>query len=166
VPDHEEPADRPYAVLDIDGVLADVRHRLQHLETKPKAWDAFFAAAVDDPPLAEGLAVARKLAPSHEIVYLTGRPERCRADTERWLERHGLPPGRLIMRRAGDFRPARVTKVQLLRRLAEQRPVDLLVDDDPGVQRAARAAGFSVLDADWMSSEPTLFDAQEGLGRT
>jgi hypothetical protein len=162
----ERPAQRPYAVLDIDGVLADVRHRLGHLDQRPKDWDAFFGAAADDLPLEEGLAVARRLASSHEIVYLTGRPERSRADTERWLDRYGLPAGRLVMRRQGDFRPARVTKVQLLRRLAEQRPVELLVDDDPSVVRAARAAGFEVLYADWMGAEPTLFDAQERQGRT
>ena len=33
------------AVLDIDGVLADVSHRLGHVQRRPKDWDAFFAAA-------------------------------------------------------------------------------------------------------------------------
>ena len=43
---------RPLAVFDVDGVLADVRHRLRFVERSPKDWDAFFSAAVDDPPLA------------------------------------------------------------------------------------------------------------------
>ena len=43
------------AVFDIDGVLADVRHRLHHVTARPKDWDAFFGAAPDDPPLREGL---------------------------------------------------------------------------------------------------------------
>jgi hypothetical protein len=162
VPDQE----RPYAVLDIDGVLADVRHRLPHLERRPKDWDAFFDAASGDPPLDEGLAVARTLADGHEIVYLTGRPERCRADTERWLRTHGLPAGQVVMRRRGDYRPARTVKVALLRRFAQERPVAVLVDDDESVVQAARHAGFEVLHADWMGREPTLFDAQEREGRT
>ncbi len=51
---------RPLAVFDVDGVLADVRHRLRHVERRPKDWDAFFSAAVDDPPLAQGVALARR----------------------------------------------------------------------------------------------------------
>ena len=37
------------AVIDIDGVLADVGHRLHHIQGRPKDWAAFFAAAGDDP---------------------------------------------------------------------------------------------------------------------
>ncbi len=37
------------AVFDIDGVLADVRHRLHHVAARPKDWDAFFGAAPQDP---------------------------------------------------------------------------------------------------------------------
>ena len=63
------------AVFDIDGVLADVRHRLHHVASRPKDWDAFFGAAADDPPLTEGLgAVATADRAGHVIVYLTGRP--------------------------------------------------------------------------------------------
>ena len=71
--------DPPYAVIDLDGVVADVRHRLVHLRGRRKDWDAFFAAIPSDEPLAEGLAVASRLSGDHEVVYLTGRPERTRA---------------------------------------------------------------------------------------
>jgi hypothetical protein len=81
VQDTAEIPPRPIAVLDIDGVLADVRHRLHHLESRPKNWAAFFAAAPRDPLLAEGAAVATHLSTDHELVYLTGRPEHCRRDT-------------------------------------------------------------------------------------
>lgn len=53
---------RPLAVFDVDGVLAEVRHRLPHLEGRPKDWDAFFAAAQADPPLTEGVALAVEAA--------------------------------------------------------------------------------------------------------
>ncbi len=164
------PAPRPYAAVDLDGVLADVRHRLPHLAGHRKDWDAFFAAAPDDPPLAEGLAVVTRLTADHDVVYVTGRPERCRRDTLEWLRRHGLPTGRLVMRREGDRRPARLTKVALLRRLAGERPVAVLVDDDEQVCAAARAAGFAVLQADWMltvgAGDDVLTEAQERDGRT
>ncbi|HSK26563.1 MAG TPA: hypothetical protein VK894_06600 [Jiangellales bacterium] len=156
----------PYAVIDLDGVVADVAHRIHHLRRRPKDWDAFFAALSTDPVLPEGLAVARRLAEDHRLVYLSGRPERTRPETEEWLRRHGLPPGRLVLRRDGDRRPARLVKVETLRRLSREAAVSVLVDDDPQVCSAARAAGFTVLEATWAREQPTLLDAQEREGRT
>lgn len=160
------PDTTPFATVDIDGVLADVRHRLEHVQTSPKDWDAFFAAAPEDPVLPEGLAVARRLALEHTIVYLSGRPERCRADTLAWLASHDLPEGTLLLRPRGDFRPARIVKVETLDRLSERGPVAVLVDDDGLVCAAARKAGYVVLHADWMSDQPALLEAQEIDGAT
>lgn len=157
---------RPLAVFDVDGVLADVRHRLRHVERHPKDWDAFFAAAVDDPPLPQGVQLAQASAEDCEVVYVTGRPERCRADTLAWFREHGLPEGRLSMRASRDRRPARVAKPELLRRLAGDVPVAVVVDDDLAVCKAYEAAGYRVIRAEWMTSSPTLFDAQEDEGRT
>ena len=46
------------------------------------------------------------------------------------------------------------------------RTVVVLVDDDPRVLDAARAAGFDVLPAAWMGEHPALREAQERDGRT
>lgn len=159
-----------YAVVDLDGVVADVRHRLPFLDRRPKDWEGFFAAAADDPVLPEGRAVVTELlGRGHEVVWLTGRPERCRRDTVRWLARHGLPEGPLFMRGNRDRRPARMTKLEAVRQLERERPVAVVVDDDELVVRTLRAAGVTVLHAQWMTEEepqPTLFDAQENQGRT
>ena len=48
------------AVFDIDGVLADVRHRLHHLQARPQRWEAFFLAADRDPLLEEGAVPAAR----------------------------------------------------------------------------------------------------------
>jgi hypothetical protein len=158
---------RAYAVIDLDGVLADVRHRLRYLESVPKNWDGFFAAMSDDPVLPEGRAVVDRLAGDHDLVYLTGRPESTRPDTEAWLARHDFPSGRLVMRRPRDRRPARITKPALLRELAiDGRRVDVVVDDDPQVCDALERAGWPVLRADWMTRPETLAEAQENIGRT
>ncbi|MCW2667247.1 MAG: hypothetical protein JWN57_2209 [Frankiales bacterium] len=159
-------SERPLAVFDIDGVLADVRHRLRHVESRPKNWDAFFAAAVDDPPLAEGVQLVQDSARDCEVVYVTGRPERCRADTLRWFARHGLPEGTLSMRSGRDRRPARLAKPELLGRLARGRVVAVVVDDDEQVCDAYEAAGYRVLRARWMAGSPVLEQAQEDEGRT
>ena len=158
--------ERPLAIVDIDGVVADVRHRLHHVESKPKDWNAFFGAADRDPPLADGVARVRQLREDHDVVYLTGRPEYLRRTTEAWLERHGIAGNDLLMRRRGDFRPARVTKAEELRRLARGRTVAIVLDDDAEVCAALRADGWPVEQATWMPSSRTLRSAQEKEGRT
>ncbi|MFI5683470.1 hypothetical protein [Streptomyces sp. NPDC051636] len=159
-------SNRPLAVFDLDNTLADTAHRQRFLEVRPRDWDAFFAAAPADPPLAEGVALARSSAEECEVVYLTGRPERCRRDTLDWLAAHGLPEGRVHMRRNADRRPARHTKLEILRRLARDREVRVLVDDDELVCDDAERAGFTVVRARWAERSAALADAQEREGRT
>ncbi|MBO7939955.1 HAD family acid phosphatase [Streptomyces antibioticus] len=156
----------PLAVFDLDNTLADTAHRQRFLESRPRDWDAFFAAAPQDPPIPEGVALARKSAEECEVVYLTGRPERCRADTLAWLAAHGLPEGDVHMRRDHDRRPARRTKLEVLRRLARGREVRMLVDDDELVCVDAQRAGFTVVRARWTAPSAELRTAQEGEGRT
>ncbi len=166
---------RGLAVFDVDGVLADVAHRLHHLEGGRKDWGAFFAAAERDPPLPVGLALATELAVEHDLAYLTGRPEHLRRVTQRWLARHELPAGPLWMRPARDFRPARVMKLDALGRLGAGRAVEIVVDDDSDVVDSLREAGYAVLHADWAGParggrpaprQGTLYEAQETEGRT
>ncbi|HYN56192.1 MAG TPA: HAD family acid phosphatase [Motilibacterales bacterium] len=188
MPDQSPTAGDPLpsvAVFDIDGVLADVRHRLHHVASRPKDWDAFFGAAPDDPPLSEGLgAVATAARAGHVVMYLTGRPERCRTATHAWLTAQGLPAGDLFMRDDTDRRPARITKVATLRRLSRRYRIEAFVDDDAAVVEAVRTAGFPVMHALWMkpstsgadsapdlptgspSAQEVLFEVQETEGRT
>ncbi|HEY7046283.1 MAG TPA: hypothetical protein VH373_03630 [Jatrophihabitantaceae bacterium] len=153
------------AVFDIDGVVADVRHRLHHLDSRPKDWGGFFGAAADDPPLPEGVALATDLARSHDVAWLTGRPEWLRAVTSRWLDQHGLPTGELYLRGHGDHRPARLYKLGVLRRLARHQ-IAAFVDDDVEVVDAAQRAGYPAVLADWVPRAPELREAQDRLGRT
>src|SRR4051812_32909537 len=154
------------AVVDIDGVLADVRHRLRHVTSRPKDWPAFFAAASDDTLLDEGERTVRALAEVYDVIYLSGRPERLRRVTEDWFRRHGLPEGTLLLRPPDDYRPGSVFKVEALERLALTSAVVVLVDDDPRVLDRARAHGFDVLPATWMGEHSALRRAQEREGRT
>lgn len=151
------------AIFDIDGVVADVRHRLHHL--RRQHWHRFFADAASDPLLSEGATLVADLAGSHEIVWLTGRPDWLRDLTRDWLSRHNLPGAELHMRADGDYRPARSYKLGVLSEL-RPRGVAALVDDDTEVIDAAVAAGFPAVLADWVPRDSVLRDAQERFGRT
>jgi phosphoglycolate phosphatase-like HAD superfamily hydrolase len=154
------------AVFDIDGVLADVRHRLNYLQSRPQRWDAFFLAAEQDPLLEEGARRLRTAQDRHDVVYLTGRPERSRGLTRAWLAHHGLPTGPLHMRPDDDYRPARWVKRNTLRRLARTRTIASVLDDDPAVVAVLTADGWPVELATWLPHSSTLQSAQEQQGRT
>jgi hypothetical protein len=144
-------------------VVADGRHRLHHLHRHK--WNRFFAAAGADPLLPEGARLVADLGREHEIVWLTGRPDWLRDTTLEWFDKHGLPTTELHMRGDGDYRPARVYKLAVLRRLAS-RGIAALVDDDAEVIDAAMRAGFPAVLADWVPRDRDLRDAQEEWGRT
>ena len=158
------------AIIDLDGVVADVRHRLHHLEGRQKRWKAFFDAAGDDGVHEEGVAVVEQLRPDHEVVYLTGRPRWLEPVTRAWLDEHGLGGHRLVMRPDDDRRPAAVLKVELLRGLARGRTVAVVVDDDERVLAAMADAGFPTFPATWerraLEEQRALDAAQEADGRT
>jgi hypothetical protein len=161
--------ERPIAIVDLDGVVADVRHRLHHLEGR-KDWRRFFAGASSDGVHDEGRAVVERLRADHEIVYLTGRPRWLEATTLAWLDEHDLGGHRVVMRPDDDRRPAAAVKVRLLRELAAGRTVAIVVDDDQRVIDAMAAAGYPTFHADWerraLDEQRTLDAAQEDEGRT
>lgn len=154
------------AVFDIDGVVADVRHRVHLVERRPRDWSGFFAAADADLPSDTGIGWALRAAEQHELAWLTGRPEWLREVTAGWLGRHGLPVRQLIMRSNRDYRPAREYKVEQLRRLAAEDEIAVFVDDDPQVVTAAAEAGFTASLATWLPRGRALDDAQERAGRS
>ncbi len=156
------------AVIDIDGVVADVTHRLHHIARRPPDWDAFFAAADDDPPLDQGLELAGLLGATHRVVWLSGRPERLRTATEEWLTRWALPTDTVLLRAESDRRPATVLKLEQLHRLARHGTVAAFVDDDPAVVDAAVRAGFPAVRAEWSerTENDALSRAQQRSGRS
>jgi phosphoglycolate phosphatase-like HAD superfamily hydrolase len=156
---------RPLAVFDVDGVVADVRHRVHHIEDRRRDWEAFFAAADRDPLLPEGAALVADLGRAHEIVWLTGRPEWLRETTADWLAGHGLPDGELYLRPYGDYRPAPRYKLDVLRSLSARR-IAAVIDDDDEVVQAALGAGFPAVLADWVPRTAALRQAQDRDGRT
>jgi phosphoglycolate phosphatase-like HAD superfamily hydrolase len=157
---------RPLAVFDIDGVVADVRHRLHHVESRPKNWDAFFAEAAADPPIPAGVELAQEYARDHDVVWLTGRPQRLRRTTIAWLRHHGLRAAVLHMRPSRDFRPAPRFKTEVVTGLAERAEIGVVVDDDPAVVDALGGAGFPARLVEFFPREPALTEAQDREGRT
>ena len=138
-------------VFDIDGTIADLSHRLHHISEefddhgmkRKKDWNAFFAEVHKDAPIPHIIELARALALSSRVIYVSGRSDECRNQTAHWLDLHKLPDGRLYMRKAGDHRPDNQVKLDLLKQLRADgfRPI-MAFDDRNQVVHMWRSAGI------------------------
>ena len=138
-------------VFDIDGVVADNTHRLHHIKQKPKNWKRFNELLPDDTLIKPTKTIydALSASPYNTIVFVTGRSEDERKDTETWLGTNGFyKHDWLFMRRAKDYRPAPEVKREVLRKLENlygQKP-DMVFEDSPRVNAMWREEGIWVYD--------------------
>lgn len=117
-------------IIDIDGTIADVTHRLHHIQSTPKNWDAFFEACDGDAPIEHMRALTNALGEAHAVVYASGRPERTRAKTWNWIVEHGFGDGVLYMRADGDHRDDSIVKAEMLDRIRADGYQPLLAFED------------------------------------
>ena len=119
-------------VVDLDGTLAACTHRLHHIRGRGrKNWDAFFAGCHLDKPNPVVVALVKALEKDHRLIFCSGRPERTRRATVKWLERHlGLKPEALYMRGDSDRRADDIVKRELLERMRADRFAPALAIDD------------------------------------
>lgn len=130
-------------IFDIDGTLADLSHRLPHIEKTPKDWRSFFAACPDDAPIKHIIILAQDIQHSGAfLVFVSGRSDEVREQTADWLAKQGLR-GMLYMRKEGDHRPDHQVKVELLAELraAGHNPI-MAFDDRNTVVKMWRELGI------------------------
>lgn len=107
-----------YIIVDIDGTVADITHRLHHVkvaEGLAPNWDAFFDDCHNDTPITNVCNIVNDLHDSgHQIIFVSGRSDRVRSKTMLWIQRHVLFHCYIFMRKAGDHRPDEILKTELL----------------------------------------------------
>jgi hypothetical protein len=103
------------AYFDLDGTLADRRHRSNYyLPNGQVDWAQVYAPEkiVKDPLLDEGYAHHQRIAAEGaEIYYLTARKEQNRPATAEWLDAHGFSVERLIMKPDNETRQGSLWKL-------------------------------------------------------
>lgn len=140
--------------LDIDGVLAEISHRLVHVEGPEKNYDAFYGSSMaDDEPIWPNIDLVYSLIKSMKVdmskyidchvVALTGRPKRTATLTKMWMEKNCPEITSFIeewsFRGDGDYRKSPRVKeehaVNILRKIANKVGYDnwvaVIIDDDP-----------------------------------
>lgn len=135
--DHDSVAIRDaFIIVDIDGTIADLTHRLHHIKGDGKPdWDAFHADAGADTPIRDIITLVRTLHYHEGVqpIMVTGRmgSQANRLIAEIWMTRHGVPCGTLFMRPEGDFRPDYEIKEEIFdNHLAEHAHKCLFALDD------------------------------------
>jgi hypothetical protein len=139
------PGERDVVVVDMDGTIADAtRREREFLTGDKKDWRGFFRDMENDPVIPGVLDEVRRLSEKYDVVILTGRPEKYRRPSQRWLKARQVPHKVLLMRRHGDSRPDYEAKADVLaelQRTIKPRKVLLALDDRGPVCDAYRAKG-------------------------
>lgn len=152
-----------YVIVDIDGTVADLRHRLHFIQGERKDWDGFYSNVGDDSPIPHTFDVVNALALSGcQLVFVTGRPDRTYYPTVDWLERFLPSTGTMIrkplmfFRKNGDFRPDTVVKKEIyetrLKAVGITPENTVVFEDRSGVVYMWRTLGFTcyqVADGDY-----------------
>jgi predicted kinase len=156
IPPAPEPPEMPEVYVPIDGTptyLVDVDRTVAlHGERGPFDWDAV-GQDMPNGPVIE-LLEALDGTGQYQFVFLSGRPEKCREATEKWLSDHvGVEWGRLFMRDTGDSRPDHVVKLEIFdREIRERYNIVGVFDDRNKVVSMWRSLGltvFQVADGDF-----------------
>lgn len=138
---------RDAAIFDLDGTLADCRHRRRLGDDGRLDWKAFNSGIGDDPPDPHILRVARALkAAGSAIVISSGRSADFRRITEIWLALHEVPCDALYMREPQDGQKDHIVKAEMFKRIkADGYAPWIVVDDRKSVVEMWRKAGLTCL---------------------
>lgn len=118
-------------IFDLDGTLADIRHRVHFVRDGNRNYDAFFAACVDDVPYTHVISALRAHEDAgHTVEVWSARSDKVRAETMAWLERNGVHPANLThMRVDGDTTEDAALKRSWLMALPDCDRPDVVYDD-------------------------------------
>lgn len=149
-------------IVDVDGTIADLTHRLHHVQGGSRNWEAFFGLMHLDEPIQPIIDLANTVFHSGKckVLHVSGRPDSHRRMTSDWFAKHGVRTHGLYMRKVGDYRQDAIIKLEILAQLiAEGYDIQLAIDDRPQVIAAWRSRGILTLackpeDAD-LVAQPT-----------
>lgn len=134
-------------IVDIDGTLANIEHRIHHLRKQRPSWKDFFEAMSHD-KVHEWCRLITNNLPVKKIL-VSGRPNNYETATREWLKINDIQYDELWMRASGDHRPDVIVKKELYEQhIAPKYEVVFVVDDRAGVVQMWRELGLVCLQCD------------------
>ena len=138
---------KPKVILcDLDGTLCDVSHRRQYVATKPRNWDAWNKALINDIPHYPVLETIKCLSNSYPIIIVSGRSDDYKTKTVEWLRKYKVPYAELYMRKYKDNRDDTIVKSEICDIIEKNCEVFAVFDDRIKVVDMWRQRGYWVFD--------------------
>lgn len=133
-------------IIDLDGTLCNTTHRQHFMDKKRKNWKAFYDNLVKDEPHEWCRVLIQGMSPILQIIFVSGRPDSYKEQTQEWLKRHGFGDFPLFMRKDGDFRKDSIVKSEIYHQHIEPEfEILFCVDDRQQVVDAWREMGLTCL---------------------
>ena len=132
-------------IIDIDGCLANVDHRLNHIQGSYKDWKSFNEAMVDDPVNTWCKNLILRLYPKYEIILVTAREGQYRDITKAWLIKNNILYNELYMRDEGDHGQDDIYKEKVYFEKIKPREVEFVIEDRKRCVDMWRGLGLTCL---------------------
>lgn len=133
-------------IVDLDGTLCNIKHRLHLLKEEGDHWSKFFAGMAGDSVNVWCKELIEAMKENYGILLVSGRPDNYRNVTEKWLLDNNVSYDALYMREAGDRRQDYLVKKEIYERyIREAMDVLFIVDDRKQVVDGWRELGLTVL---------------------
>lgn len=135
-------------LCDIDGTLADISHRLHHLDGDKKDWNSFFEECSEDTFREDIWEKVEKDALDNDadVIFVSGRSDAVREKTERWLYWHIGKKPIVLMRPHWDHQEDTSLKNKIYMDHFQNYDVIRVYDDRPSVIRMWRKHNLQVVD--------------------
>ncbi len=90
--------------------------------------------------------IVNKYSLDHIIIICSGREDKFRQETERWLIKHGIKHDMILMRKTGDNRKDSIIKQEIFEsKIKDKYRIRFLLDDRQQVVDMYRSLGLTVL---------------------
>lgn len=135
-------------IVDLDGTLANIDHRLHFVKGDKKDFDKFYEAIPNDSVNKWCRKIIYRFDNDYKIIYVTGRMDSgsVMVPTVDWLTRNGVYYGNLFMRKNGDHRPDSTIKKEIYEKyIKDKYDVLFCIDDRARVVNMWRELGLVCL---------------------
>lgn len=133
-------------IVDLDGTLANVDHRVTYVQKDPPDWESFNALMMhDEVNLWCHELIASMRQRGHGVFLVTGRGERQRQICVDWLKSKSVAYEGLFMRAANDTRPDAVIKEEIYQKELAHYEALFVVEDRSSVVQMWRKLGLTCL---------------------
>lgn len=117
-------------IFDLDGCLADFGHRAHLLKQEKDVHSQFFSSMFGDKVNKWCKEILNRFKDDYGIIIITGRPDKYRVVTEKWLEENGIIYDALFMRPSKDERLDCLIKEEIyLTNIKDRMDVLFVIDD-------------------------------------